>query len=127
MNRLLHALSLLAVTYLTVLAIGCGGGGGSDQPSNPDIRVGALLNLSGPYSGNDQLVYLALYQAAQEAQTSLGVTVAIDALDTQGDPTIATQQLQSLLDKGIRVVVGPSTSGEAQAVLPSRTLQAPFL
>jgi branched-chain amino acid transport system substrate-binding protein len=119
MNRLFHALSLLAATSLTVLAIGCGGGGGgSDQPSNPDIRVGALLNLSGPYSGNDQLVYLALYQAAQEAQTSLGVTVAIDALDTQGDPTIATQQLQSLLDKGIRVVVGPSTSGEAQAVLP---------
>lgn len=119
MNRVLYALSIVAATSLALVSLGCGaGGGGSDQPSNPDIRVGALLNLSGPYSGNDQLVYLALNQAARDAQSSLGITVAIDAVDTQGDPSIATQQLQSLLDKGIRVFVGPSTSGEAQAVLP---------
>lgn len=110
---------LIATLSLTTLTSGCGGGGGgSDEPSNPDIRVGALLNLSGDYAGNDQLVYSALYQAAQDAKSSLGVTIAIDALDTRGDPTFAAQQFQSLLDKGIRVVVGPSTSGEAQAVLP---------
>ena len=118
MNRIRSSLSILAASLLALFSIGCGSGGSNNEPSNPDIRIGALLNLSGPYNGNDQLVYSALYQATQDAQTSLGVTVAIDALDTRGEPDFAVQQFQSLLDKGIKVVVGPSTSGEAQAVLP---------
>ena len=112
-------ISLLTAALFLAISTGCNnGGGGGDEPQNPDIRVGALLNLSGSYSGNDQLVYSALYQAADDAKKSLGVTIAIDAVDTQGDPSVAAQQAQSLLDKGIRVFVGPSTSGEAQAVLP---------
>ena len=111
--------SFLATALLIVSSTGCNtGGGGGNEPQNPDLRIGALLNLSGSYSGNDQYVYSALYQAADDAKKSLGITIAIDAVDTQGDPTVATQQMQSLLDKGIRVFVGPSTSGEAQAVLP---------
>lgn len=117
LHRPFVALATVLIASLST-ACGLGGGGGGDEPTNADITVGALLNLSGDYSGNDQLVYSALYQAAQDARDSLGVTIAIDAVDTQGDPTIATQQLHSLLDKGIRVFVGPSTSGEAQAVLP---------
>lgn len=110
---------IVASCSLTALISGClNGGGSNDEPTNADIHIGALLNLSGDYSGNDQLVYSALYQAAEDAKTTLGVTIAIDALDTRGDPSFAAQQFQSLLDKGIRVVVGPSTSGEAQAVLP---------
>jgi branched-chain amino acid transport system substrate-binding protein len=110
----LPALLLLS----SVVFVGCnsGGGGGSD-PADVDLRIGALLDLSGDASGSDQYVEQVIMQAQEDAK-SLGVAIGIEVRDTGGNPTQAAQEMQALLDQGVKVFVGPSSSSQAQAVLP---------
>jgi len=109
------ALCMLA----SLLVSGCnfGGGGGGEDPVNADFRIGALLDLSGDASQSDQYVEQVIVQAQEDAK-KLGVVVGIEVYNTGGDPSQAAQGMQQLLDKGVRVFVGPSSSSEAQAVLP---------
>ena len=112
--------TFLALVYASLsLLSGCnfGGGGSDNDPVDADFRIGALLDLSGDSSATTAMEEQAVQQAALNAQ-ALGVVVGVEIRDTQGDPSIAVQQMQELLDLGIRVFVGPSTSAEAQAVLP---------
>jgi len=108
--------TLLVSSSLALCSCNFGGGGGSD-PVDADVRIGALLDLSGDASGSDQYVEQVILQAQQDAK-ALGVVLGIEVRDTGGDPAQAAQQMQALIDQGIKVVVGPSSSSEAQAVLP---------
>ncbi len=118
MKRTLPCTFLALVCASITLLSGCNFGGGSNNdPVDADLRIGALLDLSGDSSATTAMVEQAVQQAALNAQ-ALGVVVGVEVRDTQGDPSIAVQQMQELLDLGIRVFVGPSTSAEAQAVLP---------
>ena len=110
-------LSVLLV-FSSLLLGGCtsGGGGGSD-PVDADLRIGALLDLSGDASGSDQYVEQVILQAQEDAK-ALGVVLGIEVRDTAGDPQQAAQQMQALVDSGVKVFVGPSSSSQAQAVLP---------
>ncbi|MEY4667799.1 MAG: hypothetical protein RL518_498 [Pseudomonadota bacterium] len=112
-------LTLSSLLLLSPLVLfGCiNGGGGGEDPTNADLRIGALLSLSGDASASDQYVEQVLYQAQEDAK-NLGVVVGIEVRDTGGDPNQAAQEMQALLDQGVRVFVGPSSSSEAQAVLP---------
>lgn len=107
--------ALTAALYLTLASVGCGSGNSNDQPANPDLTIGVLVNESG--SETDQFVLAAARLAAQNAQAS-GVTVAVVSKNTNGDGAGAAQALQELLNQGIKVVVGPTSSGEAQGALP---------
>lgn len=107
--------ALSAALCLALASMGCGSGNSNDQPTNPDLTIGVLVNETG--SETDQYVLAAARLAAENAQAS-GVTVAIVSKNTNGDGAGAAQALQELLDQGIRVVVGPTTSGEAQGALP---------
>jgi branched-chain amino acid transport system substrate-binding protein len=110
-------LSALLV-FSSFLFGGCnsGGGGGSD-PVDADLRIGALLDLSGDASGSDQYVEQVILQAQEDAK-ALGVVLGIEVRDTAGNPQQAAQQMQALIDSGVKVFVGPSSSSQAQAVLP---------
>lgn len=115
-----HLVRLSVPLVLATFAFcGCnfGGGGGGSDPVDADVRIGALLDLSGDASGSDQYVEQVILQAQQDAR-ALGVVLGIEVRDTGGDPAQAAQQMQSLLDQGIKVFVGPSSSSQAQAVLP---------
>jgi len=106
------------LTLSSLVVFGCsGGGGGGEDPVDADFRIGALLDLSGDASGSDQYVEQVILQAQEDAK-ALGVTIGIEVRDTGGDPTQAAQQIQSLIAQGVNVIVGPSSSSEAQAVLP---------
>jgi branched-chain amino acid transport system substrate-binding protein len=107
--------ALTAALYLTLASVGCGSGNSNDQPANPDLTIGVLVNESG--SETDQFVLAAARLAAQNAQAS-GVTVAVVSKNTNGDGAGAAQALQELLNQGVKVVVGPTSSGEAQGALP---------
>jgi branched-chain amino acid transport system substrate-binding protein len=108
--------ALVSISSLALVGCNLGGGGGED-PVDADLRIGALLDLSGDASGSDQFVEQVILQAQEDAK-ALGVTLGIEVRDTGGSPTQAAQEMQALIDKGVRVVVGPSSSSEAQAVLP---------
>ena len=101
----------------SLLLTGCGIGGSNSDPVDADIRIGALVDLSGDNSASGSQLENAILQAASDAKT-LGVIVGVEVRDTQSDPAIAVQQLNELLALGVRVFVGPSTSSEAAAVLP---------
>lgn len=109
--------ALLSSLSLALAVQGCGASGSNEQPVDPDFTVGALVDLSGDSSEADQYLQAAILQGAQAAAAS-GVTIAVVTRDTQGDPATTAQQLQELLDQGIRVFVGLSSSTEAQAALP---------
>lgn len=105
----------VALAFLVASSLGCLGGKSGDDPVDADLTIGLLVDQSN--SQLDQYIQAAAELSAQNA-SGLGVTVAIVAKNTEGDATIAAQALQELLDQGIKVVVGPTTSGEAQGALP---------
>ena len=110
-------LSLL-FTVSCLALFGCNNGGGDgEDPATVDLRIGALLDLSGDVSGSDQYVQQVIYQAQEDAK-NLGVLIGIEVRDTAGNPSQAAQEMQALVDQGVRVFVGPSSSSQAQAVLP---------
>jgi branched-chain amino acid transport system substrate-binding protein len=85
------------------------------------ILIGALLPLSGTLSsyGEDAEASLRLavddvnnQLAKSESSTRAGLIIE----DTKTDPAVALEKLMDLASKGIRIVIGPSTSAEVAAV-----------
>jgi branched-chain amino acid transport system substrate-binding protein len=83
------------------------------------IRVGALFDLSGDGKTLGLASQAALEVAAEEIEEASDgeVTVELDIRDTALDPMQASAELQSLLDSGIRVIIGPQTSSEVRATI----------
>lgn len=90
-----------------------------DGPAPTPIRVGALLDLTGDGKTLGLASQAALEVAAAEIEEESDgdVTVELDIRDTGLDPEQASSELQSLLDSGIRVVIGPQTSSEVRATI----------
>ena len=83
-------------------------GGGTDGEG--EIRIGALLPLSGSLSSYGETSEAALQAAAEE----LGVELVIK--DTATDPDTALEMLEELHEEGLNVVIGPYASSEVAAV-----------
>lgn len=109
---------ILCAPLLALLFVACGTQSEDTNPSDPDFTIGVLLDQSGDTSQSSYLLENALFEAAKAAQETYGVAIALEVRDTQGDPSGASAAFQELVDLGIRVFIGPDTSGEAQAVLP---------
>ena len=99
----------------TVCSIGCGGG--SSDSDEAAIRIGALLDLSGPGRDLGNLSKGAIEQAIAEA-AGRGMSISLRVIDTGSDPARAAEGLQLLVDAGITTVIGPQTSSEARQILP---------
>src|SRR6266508_3597915 len=86
-------------------------------PAPTTVRIGALLDLTGDGKTLGLASQAALEVAADEIQSQSdgAVTVELDIRDTGLDPARASSALQSLLDSGIRIVIGPQTSSEVRA------------
>jgi branched-chain amino acid transport system substrate-binding protein len=88
----------------------------------PDrITVGALLSLSGDWSTLGMASGVALEIAARELNSAferqgMATRVQLLAQDTRLRPDLAPQALHSLAERGVRVVIGPQSSAEMQAL-----------
>jgi branched-chain amino acid transport system substrate-binding protein len=94
--------------------------GGVSLP--PEIKIGALLTLSGELEtfGKDHQVVLELAQQEANAylqKAGIPSTVKVYVEDTATDPNTALQKLQSLAAQGIKFYIGPLSSAEARNIL----------
>jgi len=123
-------LALLLVGFL-VAAAGCigsssssssssaqsGGSSASESQSFKVIKLGALLDLSGPLASDGKKIQNALKLAQEDInayfkQKGEDFEVKILFEDTKTDPKVALEKLQTLDAQGVKVIIGPTSSGE---------------
>jgi branched-chain amino acid transport system substrate-binding protein len=88
---------------------------------NNEIKIGALLGLSGISSERGQSQKLALEVAEKEvnenfSKSNTNKKVVLFVEDTERKPDVALAKLKILADKGITIIIGPQTSTELKAV-----------
>jgi branched-chain amino acid transport system substrate-binding protein len=94
------------------------------QTSAPKvIKIGALLPLTGQLSSvgaeAEQVLMYAQDQAnALLKQQGVNMQVQIVVEDTGTNPQTALSDLQTLYSQGVRLVIGPFSSGELRQVMP---------
>ena len=89
--------------------------------SKHTIILGALLSLSGASAtlGESEEAGLKVAlrdvnESFKKTHTNLGVGLIIE--DTHTNPAFGIKELKDLASKGIRIVIGPSTSAELEAI-----------
>ncbi len=85
------------------------------------ILIGALLPLTGTLSSYGESGDASLQLAVEDvnnqfARSGLPTRVGLIIEDTKTDPAVALEKLKDLASKGIRIVIGPSTSAAVAAV-----------
>ncbi len=81
------------------------------------LHIGALLPLSGPYSGAGQSVLTGLRTALEDLPSITGSPVRISWFDTAGDSTRIGPLLDQASDAGVNVIVGPMTKAEMPSAI----------
>ncbi|NJE47012.1 ABC transporter substrate-binding protein [Thermococcus sp. GR7] len=119
-------LAALLLVSLLVIAAGCIGGS-SQSPSQSSqqsssssvqiIKLGALLDLSGPIASDGKKIKNALELAQEDinryfSENNMNFKVEIYFEDTRTDPKVALEKVQTLDAQGIKVIIGPTSSGE---------------
>ncbi|MFN8585197.1 MAG: penicillin-binding protein activator [Dehalococcoidia bacterium] len=109
--RLLLLVPLLALAL--GLSLACSDDGGdSDLP----LTVGALVPVTGSLSSYGEASQAALKLAADSINSGSGAKVNLLIEDTKTDPPTALAKLQSLHERGAKIVIGPFASSEVKAV-----------
>jgi branched-chain amino acid transport system substrate-binding protein len=85
-----------------------------------ELRIGALMPLSGDATGIGRSAQAALAVAENDINTYLAtinssVRIRFLPLDTRSDPATALDDLKALHAQGIHVVIGPASSAEVNA------------
>jgi branched-chain amino acid transport system substrate-binding protein len=85
------------------------------------ILIGALLPLTGTLSSFGESAEASLTLAVDDVNNQLEKSgsssrVGLVIEDTKTDPNVAREKLMDLASKGIRIVIGPSTSAAVAAV-----------
>jgi ABC-type branched-subunit amino acid transport system substrate-binding protein len=106
------------------------------------ILIGALLPLTGTSSSTGEEAEASLTLAVDDVNNQLAKSgsssrVGLVIEDTKTDPNVAREKVMDLASKGIRIVIGPSTSAAVAAVkeyadengilIVSSSSTAPFL
>jgi len=87
-----------------------------------DITIGALLPLTGSVASIGEASQTALEVSAEDINgyfsgLGSGKNVEVIVKDTKSDPETALEKLKELDEMGIKIVIGPQGSDEAEAVL----------
>jgi ABC-type branched-subunit amino acid transport system substrate-binding protein len=85
------------------------------------ILIGALLPLTGTLSSFGESAEASLRLAVEDVNNQLAKSgsssrVGLIIEDTKTDPNVAREKVMDLASKGIRIVIGPSTSAAVAAV-----------
>jgi ABC-type branched-subunit amino acid transport system substrate-binding protein len=86
-----------------------------------EIKIGTLLGLSGVSSERGNTQKSAIKEAVNDVNkyfndSKIDKRVVLHVEDTERNPHIAVEKLKNLVDKGIRIIIGPSTSSELQEI-----------
>jgi ABC-type branched-subunit amino acid transport system substrate-binding protein len=89
--------------------------------STNTILLGALLPITGTLSSFGESSEASLRLAVEDVNNQLAKSgsssrVGLVIEDTKTDPNVAREKLMDLASKGIRIVIGPSTSANVAAV-----------
>jgi branched-chain amino acid transport system substrate-binding protein len=101
------------LTGLVVLVVACGGG---DESSDDEVRIGALLPLTGALASNGEAAQATLEAARDTINADSELTVELVVKDTATDPETVLSDLEELHHDDINVVVGPFASSTVEAV-----------
>ena len=107
----------LGIGYVIAPSIGIATGAGLSG----EVEIGALMSLTGDLASFGENEMAAAEFAASEVNALLedldaGWTLKLVAEDTQTDPDIALEKLESLAARGIKLIIGPLSSGEVRAI-----------
>jgi branched-chain amino acid transport system substrate-binding protein len=93
------------------------------------VTIGALFDLSGNGKtfGRASKAALEVAAADLERQSRGRLDIELDVRDTRQNPETAVQQFVRLVGKGVRVVIGPQTSGEVRALLEAGANNSPAI
>jgi len=109
-----------AISMLLIAGIGLPAFGENTSPPTKVI-IGALFDLSGDWSSLGESSEVALDVALKDVQPYLSrigsaMEVKLIVEDTAGNPLLALQKLKGLAEQGVKVVIGPQSSAEVEAV-----------
>jgi branched-chain amino acid transport system substrate-binding protein len=89
--------------------------------SKHPVTLGALLSINGASSSVGESEEAGLRLAVRDvndyfSKTNSDVRIGLVVEDTHTDPSRSLEELKDLASKGIKIVIGPSTSAELQAI-----------
>jgi branched-chain amino acid transport system substrate-binding protein len=113
---------LISLMIVATLGLGCVGTTEKVSDESMDITIGALLPLTGNLASIGEASHSALELSAGDingyfSALGSGKNVELIVKDTGSDPEKALEQLKELNGMGIKIVIGPQGSNEAEAVL----------
>jgi branched-chain amino acid transport system substrate-binding protein len=128
-NRIRHLQVLVAVILVGgILSYGFMTSGATESTKylgpvegSNTILIGALLPLTGTLSSFGESAEASLRLAVEDVNNQLAKSgsssrVGLVIEDTKTDPNVAREKVMDLASKGIRIVIGPSTSAAVAAV-----------
>lgn len=109
---------LIAVVVISLEANGQEINNSTDSASVKTIlTIGALLPLTGDIQSTGEVANASIEVARRDFESMYpNVTLNLQIEDTASDPATALSELESMQKAGIRMVIGPLTSAEVNAV-----------
>ena len=96
---------------------------GTHEKSMADdsVKIGALLPLSGVRASSGKSTETALVKAFEDvnayfSDTNSSIRFDLVIQDTESDPATSLEKLKLLANNNIRIVIGPATSAEVEAI-----------
>ena len=111
----IFALAMALVMCFGLLA-GCGDKGGDKGGDSAAVSLGLTGPLTGPYAIYGQAAANGAQIAVDEINAKGGMQFTFKAEDDEGDPEIAVNAYNKLMDDGMQILVGTVTSGACIAV-----------
>ncbi|MDD3247216.1 MAG: ABC transporter substrate-binding protein [Methanosarcina sp.] len=120
------ACALMGILLIATLWSGCIESTGEATSESEDLTIGALLPLTGSLASIGEASQTALEISAEDINSYFsglgsGKNVEIIVKDTGSDPETALERLKELDEMGIKMVIGPQSSSEAEAVMEYAT------
>ncbi|WP_406669992.1 ABC transporter substrate-binding protein [Methanolobus sp. ZRKC4] len=111
---------------MAILGIGCVESTKETLVESDDITIGALLPLTGNLDSIGESSQTALELSSEDINDYLAglgseKNIKLIIKDTESNPEKALEQLKNLDELGIKIVIGPQASNEAEAVLQYAT------
>ena len=116
--------TLAIATGLLLVVAACGNGAGSSGEEDV-VKIGVLASRSGDYSAYGLGAEGGIKHVVKEINANGGIKslngakIELVVADTASDPSTAASEARRLIDQeDVSMILGPSTTPEAQAVVP---------
>jgi len=121
MNLSKTVTATISILLISLLLCSCGSDSTVSPSGTQEITIGALLSLTGDWSSSGEGSKASLEIALNEVNTYLsqiGSSLKFKLIieDTKLDPATALEKLKSLEQKGVKIIIGPQSSAEVNAI-----------